>query len=149
MSSDNVRAFLIFSSYLLICFLVAALIIRSLVAKTRRLLSENASLKASQEDHGHRHSRLGKAALFAVLAVASLSVTWYFMFFFFRFSYREWTRSQSHGYDMALSDWLKDSSLFEEAWSSAMATPERFWWTQQIFIFTTLLAIDIGFVGER
>lgn len=150
MSLDNLRALLIFSSYLGACFLLAVLIIRPLISRFSRLLRGNVSTRASKQDDAHQRSRIRKVILFATLALASLVATWYHMFRFFRYSYREWITSQKYeSFDLPLSDWLKDSSLFEEAWSSAMATPERFWWTQQIFIFTTLLAIDIGFVGKR
>jgi len=73
------------------------------------------------------------------------------MLCFFSLSYREWasTHDVALGGDPELGLWLKDTQLFKEAWGTAVATPARFWWTQQIFFFTAVWSVFLGQEGKR
>ncbi|OCK80030.1 hypothetical protein K432DRAFT_329046 [Lepidopterella palustris CBS 459.81] len=137
---SNLRPLTIFTSYILLCLTLTLLILHTIFAKARPLRSYP------------RGSRL-----FAALAVFSLAVTWYFMLCFFAHSYRTWASSSNYivtlgsepGGRMPLGAWLRDSKLFKEAWGSAMATPGRFWWSQQIFYGTAGWSVFIGREGHR
>ncbi|KAJ1328030.1 hypothetical protein MN608_07365 [Microdochium nivale] len=96
--------------------------------------------------------------VFSALAALSLGTTWYYMFAFFAHSYRAWAAvhhtttasAPHHGggiADLQLGAWLRDTSLFSEAWASAMASGARVWWTQQIFGFCSLWTLVLATEG--
>ncbi|RMZ84436.1 hypothetical protein DV738_g839, partial [Chaetothyriales sp. CBS 135597] len=70
---------------------------------------------------------------------------------FFSVSYHSWASAQTAHPDECLNFalWLRDTRLFEQAWWTAVATPARFWWTQQIFFFTTGWSVFVGREGNR
>lgn len=91
------------------------------------------------------------AALFSALAVFSLATTWYHMFCFFRWSYEQWATAHP-GADPAilhLGAWLRDTTLFKQAWASTLETAPRAWWSLQIFGFcahwSVMLAVQRAF----
>jgi hypothetical protein len=93
--------------------------------------------------------------VFALLAALSLGATWYYMFAFFAHSYRNWESSQSL-VDLAdpnmstlfkLELWLQKAKLFREAWETVIETPARFWWSGQIFLWTTGWSVFLGVMG--
>lgn len=89
---------------------------------------------------------------FAALAVCSLFATWYFMISFMVRSYQDWAIEQHH--DPALSllaklrGWLDETYLFEQAWAAIIETEPRFWWTNQIFAFTSIWSVFLGIEGS-
>lgn len=93
--------------------------------------------------------------LFVALAALSLSATWYYMFAFFAHSYRNWevTRGalDTQGLDLSLASrlelWLQHTRLFHEAWETVIETPARFWWSGQIFLWTTGWSVFLGIMG--
>ena len=91
--------------------------------------------------------------LFSVLAVASLATTWFYMFCYFQWSYRDWAATTvarggvSTGYDLRLGDWLHDTSLFHQAWVIVLDTPERIWWAVQIFGFCAVWSVVLSVQG--
>ncbi|KAJ5779292.1 hypothetical protein N7457_007012 [Penicillium paradoxum] len=95
--------------------------------------------------------------LFALLAVLSLSFTWYHMFMVFIHSYTNWATSPE---GMAYSNvempfivrmglWLKNTYLFQEAWETVSETSIRFWWSGQIFGWTIGWSVFLGITGRR
>ncbi|KAF3388385.1 Thioredoxin-like protein AAED1 [Penicillium rolfsii] len=95
--------------------------------------------------------------LFAILAALSLGATWFYMFAFFAHSYRNWEASQSL---VDLTDpeipvlfklelWLQNARLFREAWETVIETPARFWWSGQIFLWTTGWSVFLGVMARR
>lgn len=96
-----------------------------------------------------------QSLLFAILAALSLGATWYYMFAFFAHSYRNWEASQTL-VDLAdpeittlfkLELWLQKAKLFREAWETVIETPARFWWSGQIFLWTTGWSVFLGVMG--
>ncbi|KAJ5380746.1 uncharacterized protein N7496_003174 [Penicillium cataractarum] len=95
--------------------------------------------------------------LFAILAALSLGATWYYMFAFFAHSFRNWEASQTL-VDLAdpeittlfkLELWLQKAKLFREAWETVIETPARFWWSGQIFLWTTGWSVFLGVMARR
>lgn len=94
--------------------------------------------------------------LFVVLAALSLGATWYYMFAFFAHSYRNWEQSASalgsSGLDASLMTrlelWLQNTKLFREAWETVIETRARFWWSGQIFLWTTGWSLFLGVMGR-
>ncbi|GAA5895113.1 hypothetical protein JCM8208_000118 [Rhodotorula glutinis] len=83
--------------------------------------------------------RLNRPAVaFLALAVVSLAFTWSYMFAYFRLSFEE--SALRHGTLPALystHDWLADVSLFHEAWHYVCDGTRRWWWSQQLCLWTT------------
>ncbi|RHZ73463.1 hypothetical protein CDV55_107846 [Aspergillus turcosus] len=103
-----------------------------------------------------KHSK--KLLLFILLACASLASTWFYMFAFFAHSYRSWrgrcTLAQLHELERASLPmkgelWLRDTQLFKQAWEAVSETPERHWWSGQIFLFTVVWSVFLGVLGRR
>ena len=85
--------------------------------------------------------------LFAFLASGSLLTTWYYMVQFFRTSYRVWAMWRSY-YQLSEDHmhwglWLKETSLFKEAWEVAITANARYFWTHQIFFFACILGLGL------
>lgn len=101
------------------------------------------------------HQQRTHFLLFAVLATMSLISTWYYMFAFFAHTYNGWeTASLLPGEQRAelslvtkLELWLQNTELFREAWETVIETPARFWWSGQIFLWTTGWSVFVGFMG--
>jgi hypothetical protein len=134
---SNVRPISILGGYLL----TAALL-------TWRATSIIASQRARKSTIPARLRR--KSLVFSLLAVISLATTWYYMFSFFAHSYSQWALARAIPVQLNslhLGPWLRDTSLFKQAWGTAMETDARFWWTQQIFGFCSAWSIILG--GKR
>ncbi|RMD42148.1 hypothetical protein DV735_g3012, partial [Chaetothyriales sp. CBS 134920] len=118
-----------FTSYMLLCLGVTILILYSLIAKPKHV------------------------KLFSALAILSLGTTWYYMLRFFSVSYASWasepTQTAAPAECLNSALWLRDTHLFEQAWWTVVATPARFWWSQQIFFFTTGWSVFVGRQGNR
>lgn len=99
--------------------------------------------------------------VFAVLAVLSLFATWFNMFSFFAYSYHDWVcrtgRGNGSGNGIGIEagritidrmeQWLRQTKLFKEAWEAVTETPQRFWWSGQIFLWTTIWSLFLGVMG--
>ncbi|KAJ5769045.1 hypothetical protein N7520_003604 [Penicillium odoratum] len=104
------------------------------------------------------HGTDPKFALFVLLAAFSLATTWYYMFAFFRHSYRSWETQQGpiqksvievEPYLVKWELWLRDCKLFREAWESVSETPAKSWWSGQIFLWTIGWSLFLGVMGRR
>lgn len=95
-------------------------------------------------------SRARGSWTFTVLTLASLGSTWYYMIAFFLKSYSDWELSEGPSADGAiqLGPWLKDVKLFEQAWSTVVADPARWWWSQQILLATCGWTVFLAAEGE-
>jgi hypothetical protein len=155
MDESSLRPVAIFISYLSVAGLLTVSILRSLFRRWSMTRQSNI-LK-----HG-LSSRLTGVQLFSALAALSLATTWYYMFAFLGRSYRKWAADHgiprahdslghlglSYIRELEVGRWLKDSALFKEAWESAISSPQRFWWTQQIFLFTAAWSYFLGIRGS-
>ncbi|KAF1911218.1 hypothetical protein BDU57DRAFT_524986 [Ampelomyces quisqualis] len=138
-ADTNTRAYLIFFSYMLTCFGISVFIIQ-------RILKKNAVLQksttASQPPSQH-------VWLFSALAAGSLLTTWSFMVRYFNMSYKTWLMWRSY-YELDPHHrhwglWLKETSLFREAWELVVVGNARYWWSHQIFFF----ALGLGLYMEQ
>lgn len=89
--------------------------------------------------------------VFTTLSILSLATTWSYMFAYFRWSYLDWAASSSPPVDanqLRLGEWLHDTSLFKQAWFSALETPARAWWTLQIFGFCAIWSVMLSVQGK-
>ncbi|KAF7719691.1 Uncharacterized protein PECH_004193 [Penicillium ucsense] len=113
-----------------------------------------ARLKQNDWDRPHGHAQF---LLFASLAGLSLGTTWYYMFAFFAHSYLNWAASQllidlansQTGTLFKLELWLQNAKLFREAWETVIETRARFWWSGQIFLWTTGWSVFLGVMARR
>ncbi|KAF3006766.1 hypothetical protein E8E13_010082 [Curvularia kusanoi] len=142
-SGSNLRPYGIFITYLSTCLAVAVFIIAKLIGRGRRLQAETPSQRPPK-----RH-----VVLFAILAAFSILSTWGFMFRYFQWSYANWfaLRSQ-YGLDPSVKHWglwLKETSLFREAWASVVIGHNRYWWSHQIFYFALALGLHSEWKGTR
>ena len=138
-ADSNTRPYLIFFSYLGTCFLTAVFIIVKLL-KTSTVLQKSATAQTLSSKH---------VWLFASLAAASLATTWTFMFRYFNASYQAWLLFQSR-YELDPHQkhwglWLRQTSLFREAWETVIVGSARYWWSHQIFFF----ALGLGLFLEQ
>lgn len=138
----NYRSLSILVIYLLVCASLTGYIACSLYARQRYLRQHG----AKREEHRY-------IPVFVALAALSLGATWYYMFSFFAYSYRDWAcRTGSVGTapltarDIEL--WLRDTKLFQEAWGAVVESPWRFWWSEQIFLWTTGWSLFLGVSGK-
>ena len=102
--------------------------------------------------------------LFAVLALISLVATSYHMLQYFAVSYSAWayemgevirlTMWSDNGYiafgalRLALGRWLKDISLFRDAWEIVIERSGTYWWSQQIFMGAAAWSVYVGIEDE-
>ncbi|KAF2841814.1 hypothetical protein M501DRAFT_1013202 [Patellaria atrata CBS 101060] len=145
---SNVKPITIFSSYMLLAITLTSFIIRRLIQ------SSPTSIRPKNDTF--------KIILFSILAIISLGTTWFYMLEFFKYSYRLWAERRdiklpesfqagllsigsNDKHSLRLGSWLKDSKLFKEAWGTALETPLRQWWTQQIFFFAALLSLLMSY----
>lgn len=138
-ADTNTRPYVIFFSYMLTCFSVAVYIIVKITQK-------HAVLKKSTVNQLPPRKHLW---LFASLAAGSLLTTWTYMVKYFNLSYRTWLMWRSY-YELDPSHrhwglWLKETSLFKEAWEIVVVGNARYWWSHQIFFF----ALGLGLYMEQ
>ncbi|KAJ9193480.1 hypothetical protein DTO164E3_7879 [Paecilomyces variotii] len=137
------RSLPILVGYLLVCASLTGYIVHSLYSRLRYL-----------RQHGQKRAEHRYIPLFATLAILSLGATWYHMFSFFAYSYRDWACRTGFVESTPLTArdlelWLKDTKLFREAWGAVVESPWRFWWSEQIFLWTTGWSLFLGISGRR
>ena len=154
--NGDVRALVIFGSYLSTCTLLTAVLVRDLY---RQYLSRH-----KRTDPEAIQFSIRTTHIFVACAVVSLSITWYYMTNFFSMSYQAWalqngilipTAPQKLGdvitwmHAIRLGPWLEAVQLFRDAWEVAMETPGRLVWSQPIFFITAAWAFFIGHEGAK
>ena len=160
MEASNIKPVTILCSYLCLAAVLTAQILRLLYQAKFRPQTQR------QELH-YQPPRSAHLVIFATLAVVSLVITWYYMLAFFTLSYQTWTRDNNiplparpWGSDVLLAGnedvgglhlgpWLKDTKLFKDAWETVIDGKARFWWSQQIFLITTIWSVFLGVEGAR
>jgi hypothetical protein len=79
-----------------------------------------------------------RTLLFYLLALLSLGLTWYYMLSFMKTSYVDYYSPHTPPVSIpSLALWLRNTSLFKEAWSIVCSTPGRWWWSSQLCTYTT------------
>lgn len=151
MAVSNARPLAIFTGYMI---LAAALTTKSIaiIRAQSRARSRGRSADGSDVAGGPAHRRRRSVVLFGLLAALSLATTWYHMFRFFEWSYGQWAIAHVAAVDtdrLRLGEWLRDTSLFRQAWASTLETAPRAWWSLQIFGFcanwSVMLAVQCEF----
>ncbi|KAI5847066.1 hypothetical protein DFP73DRAFT_366123 [Morchella snyderi] len=133
MTDTNTRSIALFGSYFGLCFALLSLILSRL--------------------NFRNFSKVSGSYVFTSLAVASLGSTWYYMVSFFMKSYEDWQASQvlmlSNDGELRLGEWLSDVELFQDAWGAVVENPQRWWWSQQIFLATAAWSVFLAAEGSR
>lgn len=137
-SDSNTRPYVIFVSYMLTCISVAVFIVWKLIQRANVLRGLTTQLPPKKH-----------VWMFSALAAGSLFTTWTHMFRYFKASYQSWMVSRSY-YELEPHQkhwglWLKETSLFREAWEMVIVGNTRYWWSHQIFFF----ALGLGLYLEQ
>jgi hypothetical protein len=132
---SNTRPYLIFFGYLSTCVLLTLYVIQKL-AKNYVVLQKSPTARPPPRKH---------VLIFIGLAAGSLLSTWYYMIKYFQASYKTWLMWRSY-YQFTDDEnhwgmWLKDTSLFKEAWEIVIVGNARYWWSHQIFFFACALGL--------
>ncbi|KAF6807379.1 hypothetical protein CPLU01_15802 [Colletotrichum plurivorum] len=133
MAVSNVRPWAIFTGYMVLAAALTTKAIAIIRAQRRARSTGRSADGAGPAPSGRR-----AVVLFSLLAALSLATTWYHMFRFFEWSYGQWAIAHVAGADadgLRLGEWLRDTSLFRQAWASTLETAPRAWWSLQIFGF--------------
>tara|TARA_R110002003_G_scaffold1926_10_gene23778 strand:+ start:7145 stop:7375 length:231 start_codon:yes stop_codon:yes gene_type:complete len=74
------------------------------------------------------------------------------MFKYFNVSYQTWLMWRSY-YELDPHHrhwglWLRETSLFREAWETVVVGNARYWWSHQIFFFALGLGLYLEQKGE-
>jgi magnesium-transporting ATPase (P-type) len=138
---SNARPYAIFFGYLGCCLAVSVFIVMKMFERAEALYTS-----APSQLPAKRH-----VIVFTTLAACSLLSTWGYMFQYFQWSYDNWlaVRSQ-HDLDPSVRHWglwLKETSLFKEAWLSVVIGHNRYWWSHQIFYFAACLGLHLEWKG--
>ena len=160
MEASNIKPVTILGSYLCLAAVLTTQILRLLYrAKSRP--------QTQQQDLHYWNPKSAHLVLFATLALVSLVITWYYMLAFFTLSYQTWARnnniplpSRLWGSNVLLARnedvgglhlglWLRDTKLFKNAWETVIGGKARFWWSQQIFLITTIWSVSLGVEGAQ
>ncbi|KAK2007130.1 hypothetical protein LZ32DRAFT_610559 [Colletotrichum eremochloae] len=139
MAVSNARPLAIFTGYMILAAALTLMSITIIRGQTRRRVSPPLKNESSAATVGSPRSHV----IFGLLAALSLATTWYHMFRFFEWSYTEWATAHAFKEGVAasgdeglrLGEWLRDTSLFRQAWASTLETGPRAWWSLQIFGF--------------
>jgi SNF family Na+-dependent transporter len=141
-ADSNTRPYLIFFGYLGTCVLLTLYVIQKLL-KNYIVLTKSPTARPPKRKH---------VLTFIGLAAGSLLTTWYYMVKYFQVSYKTWLMWRSY-YEFTDEQnhwglWLKDTSLFKEAWEIAIVGNARYWWTHQIFFFACALGLALEQKGS-
>lgn len=70
---------------------------------------------------------------------------------FFMKSYEDWQASHvfmlSDDGELQLGEWLSDVKLFQDVWGAVVESPQRWWWSQQIFLATAAWSVFLAAEG--
>ncbi|KAJ3740247.1 hypothetical protein DFH05DRAFT_1511000 [Lentinula detonsa] len=80
-----------------------------------------------------------RAAMFTLLAIGSFIHTWYYMFRFMEWSFKDY-ESKIEDINGAFLDrlslWLINTALFEQAWYTVCSEPINWWFSEQLCSYT-------------
>ncbi|KAH9016408.1 hypothetical protein EDB83DRAFT_2439223 [Lactarius deliciosus] len=127
LSTEQLTGLVIFGSYFIGILCLFVLVVQSISERHREAAkSGNAS-----------------SWIYAGLALASFGYTWYYMISFMQWSFTDYERSagvlKNETEPMGLArvaNWLRSTALFEQAWTIVCDGPLRWWWSEQLCLFT-------------
>ncbi|CAD6588962.1 MAG: asparagine-linked glycosylation protein, partial [Tremellales sp. Tagirdzhanova-0007] len=79
----------------------------------------------------------GRPFLFLRVALGALLCTWYYNYQFFVWSWNRYAKAESVP---RLGQWLVQTSLFEEIWSTVCSGPSNWWWSSLVCTWTVVFA---------
>ncbi|KAI9452116.1 hypothetical protein BJY52DRAFT_1294624 [Lactarius psammicola] len=127
LSTEQLIGLVIFASYFLGILFLFVLVAQSISERHRdAAASGNAS----------------SSWIYVSLALASFGCTWYYMISFMRWSFMDYEQSvgvlkNSTGPILVrVANWLWSTALFEQAWTIVCDGPLRWWWSEQLCLFT-------------
>lgn len=82
--------------------------------------------------------RNGKSTAFILLAIGSLGITWKYMLDYMYRSFLDHLARAGifQATTYRSTQWLQETSLFDEAWRYVCSTPDRWWFSSQLCLFT-------------
>ncbi|KAF8439614.1 hypothetical protein BGX38DRAFT_1207301 [Terfezia claveryi] len=138
---ENIKSISIFISYFLAIVACAFVIVRSILGSFR-------SCKRDGINKSRKHNLRAQFVLFVILTSLSFGFTWYNMLRFFHLSYTIWSTVTPSDTPRTIGNWLHDTELFEEAYRIVVITPERWWWSQQIFLACFGWGVWVSYQGK-
>ncbi|KAI9838094.1 MAG: hypothetical protein M1819_006250 [Sarea resinae] len=159
LSNSNLRAYFTLGSVVISSATLVSLVLYS----TAKAFT---SLPPSQGTRFRESHRKNHVAIFAALAVTSLSFSLYNKIRFFVESYKNWAYERGEsiprgvwgkggvygGEDavgMQLGRWIHDTKFGEEFWETNIEGARGFWWTQQVFLGTVAWGVFLSVEGRR
>ena len=152
-SPSNIRPISILTAYILLAVLLTTTIFRTLLHISKTPSPFPASPRAQKR-------KAISISIFTLLSLLSLLTTWHYMLSFFVLSYKIWAMRTNtplpttlfgrHGIKattLQLGPWLRDTTLFRDAWETVIDGNTRFWWSQQIFLISTVWSVALGVEG--
>ncbi|KAJ4469243.1 hypothetical protein J3R30DRAFT_3552055 [Lentinula aciculospora] len=119
------HALVVFASYFVIIAILFGTLFKSLLRKY-----------ALQKDYSSRK----RAIIFSLLATGSFIHTWYYMFRFMEWSFKNYefqVEASTNGpFIGRLSKWLANTALFEQAWLAVCSGPIKWWLSEQLCSYT-------------
>ncbi|KAF8225321.1 hypothetical protein L208DRAFT_1368328 [Tricholoma matsutake] len=113
--------FIVFTSYFLLIGVLFWIILRSLPLP-------------------HPSTSKLKTWVFLGLTIGSLLHTWFYMFNFMLWSFRNYEAESPTSINAASTDrltsWLLHTSLFRQAWAAVCFGPFNWWWSEQLCLYT-------------
>ncbi|KAF9069980.1 hypothetical protein BDP27DRAFT_1221589 [Rhodocollybia butyracea] len=123
MGASSRVAVAVFASYFIIIIVTFWILLRSILQSyiLQRLSS-------------HRK----RAALFIFLATSAFAHTWYYMFRFMEWSFKDYeSKGETRDFLMErINNWLVHTALFEQAWYTVCSTYFRWWLSEQLCSYT-------------
>jgi len=158
-SISNFQPLFLLGSYLFATGTLTTLILRNVIYRAYRALPPSQTTR-------HRQSKRWKhVQIFAALSMLSLAMTTHYVYSSFSLSYRVWALERGEmlpnglwgpggvvgGGDetvgLELGRWFKDTSVHLDHWEIIVEKSRRFWWSQQMLLGSTILALFMGIEG--
>ncbi|KAH9028412.1 hypothetical protein EDB84DRAFT_1498475 [Lactarius hengduanensis] len=127
LSTEQLTGLVVFGSYFIAILCLFVLVVQSISERHREAAT----------------SRNASSWSYAILALASFGYTWYYMISFMQWSFMDYERSAGvlkNGTEpmglVRVANWLRSTALFEQAWTVVCDGPLRWWWSEQLCLFT-------------
>ncbi|KAH9053110.1 hypothetical protein EDB87DRAFT_1653824 [Lactarius vividus] len=129
LSTEQLTGLVVFGSYFISILCLFVLVVQSISERHRLAATSGNASKSS-------------SWIYAGLALASFGYTWYYMISYMQWSFMDYERSAGllkNGTEPILervANWLRNTPLFEQAWTIVCDGPLRWWWSEQLCLFT-------------
>jgi len=132
MDSSQTVALAIFASYFLVIFATFSLIFSSLPRKEWS----------------------SRAIIHLLIGTGALAHTWFYMITYLLWSFRDYEAghqgAQTAPTPERVANWLVSTELFEQAWFTVCNGPYKWWWSEQLCLFTVgVWTVFLAIEGRR